>query len=129
MKKKIMVTFIVTTIAISFMACRKDFVKDKSIDKVSKVVKLDNVNFATVVSPNYIIPGDGFNYDEIACTTKVDTVWVAGTKCFESVGKTCTKATNCVPISTAAFSGKYTKEEINRKIELIEKAYGIRYTY
>jgi hypothetical protein len=39
------------------------------------------------------------------------------------------KATNCVPISNAAKSGNFTKEEVDYKIKLIEAAYGVKYVY
>jgi hypothetical protein len=114
---------------IVLFSCKKDVISNVTEANetvfAGKVITLENVSFAKNISPNYI-PA---TYDEGACTVKVDTVWHAGTKCFESVGNTCSRATNCVPIQNAASSGRYTKEEIDRKIELVEKAYGIKYLY
>jgi hypothetical protein len=93
----------------------------------AKIIKLEGVVFASKSkAPNVIDPT---RYDEGACTVKIDTVWHAGTKCFESNGNTCNKATNCVPISNAAKSGNFTKEEVDYKIKLIEAAYGVKYVY
>lgn len=70
------------------------------------------------------------SYDEGACIYhKGQPDADAGTICFKSVGNTCSKVTDCVPVGDAISSGKFTKEEIDKKIELVEKAYGLKYIY
>jgi hypothetical protein len=115
------------------IACLIACKKDSSVTNVaaSKEIKLENVKFAST-SPK---KGDDLStmklstYDEQACTTKVDSSYQAGTKCFSSVGNTCSTLHNCTPLSNLASSGKFTKAEIDNKIQIIEKAYNIKYTY
>lgn len=130
MNLKTLLTFFCSVMVITFLSCTKSTIsnpiEETEITQEARTVTLENVSFAKNVSPNYVMPA---NYDEGACTTKVDTTWHAGTKCFVSVGNTCSKATNCVPLQDAASSGQYTKEEIDRKIKIVEKAFGIKYVY
>lgn len=129
MNLKTFTTVICFTAVTLLFSCKKDAIlNEKTIGEPSlagKTITLENVAFAKNNNTNYM-PA---TYDEGACSIKIDTVWYAGTKCFESVGNTCTKATNCEPLKDAVSSGRYTKEEIDRKIELVEKAYDIKYVY
>lgn len=129
MSKILFILFIVSTVIIS-TSCNKDSISKKEKADITSsltgnVIFLKNVLFKENISQKLLPP----TYDEKACTTKVDTTWEAGTICFESVGNTCSTPTNCVPVQAAASSGLYTKEEIDHKIDLIEKAYGVKYVY
>ncbi len=119
--------FVTLTSLLIITACSKSNVEEINSASVSKAIKLEGVVFSkNMPVPNVVDPT---RYDEGACTIKVDTVWVAGTICFVSNGNTCNKKTNCIPLQNAAKSGKFTKEEIDQKIKIIESAYGIKYVY
>ncbi|MEI7965366.1 MAG: hypothetical protein WCH29_09345 [Chitinophagaceae bacterium] len=125
MKQKIYFVIAILLITITSSHCKNDLLSEvTSSKKIEKIIKLESVIFAKNNSSGKIA-----NYDEGACTIKVDTIWQAGTRCFTSVGNTCTTPTACVPIGKAISSGQFTKVEIDKKIALIEKTFGVKYTY
>jgi hypothetical protein len=85
-----------------------------------QVTKLNNARFATSANPN-LKP----TFTQLACI--VDSM--AGTECVDAKGSSCSALTMCTPIKNQIQSGLYTKDEIDQKINLVEKAYGVRYTY
>lgn len=107
------------------MSCKKDFLQSSNENSNPKTT----IVLKKVVFLQNVIPDKLASYDEGACTVKVDTSMVPGTICFESVGKSCSSAHPCTPITSAAASGRFTKSQIDKKIDLIEKAYGIKYIY
>jgi hypothetical protein len=86
-----------------------------------KVVKVENARFATSAIPN-VKP----SYTALACTT---TDSMPGTKCVDAKGSSCSAPGMCVAVKGQIQSGLYTREEVDRNIDLVEKAFGIRYTY
>jgi hypothetical protein len=52
-----------------------------------------------------------------------------GTKCVDAKGSSCSAPGMCVAVKGQIQSGLYTREEVDRNIDLVEKAFGIRYTY
>ncbi len=120
MTNKIKLALLIVVIATSFISCNKNADELLTVDSV----KIDNVIFSSSSSIQAKTPG-GDTYDEGACIIDNE----AGTKCFVSVGKSCSKEHACEKVTSAAQSGNYTKEEIDQKIKLVEQAYGIKYTY
>ena len=86
------------------------------------VIKVNNARFAAVAA----IPNVGMKYTELACTT---TDSLPGTECFRAPGTSCGAESMCVPLPPQIQSGQYTRSEIDQKIKLVEKSFGVKYTY
>jgi len=70
------------------------------------VIKVNNARFAAVAA----IPN-------------------VGTECFRAPGTSCGAESMCVPLPPQIQSGQYTRSEIDQKIKLVEKSFGVKYTY
>lgn len=93
----------------------------KNSDEAVQVINVPNARFATAIVPNL-----GKSYTSLACTT---TDSMPGTKCVDEKGSSCKTLTMCTKVPTDIRSGLYTRQEIDEKIMLVEKAYRIKYTY
>jgi len=118
-------TIIAIVCLVFLFSCNKDAGKITFNSSNKKTIKIENVKFAPSTATLVIINVNS-NKDESACITSDS---LAGTKCFISVGNSCKTLHDCQPVSQAAQSGTYTKAEIDQQIQLVEKAYGIKYTY
>ena len=113
---------IFTFFTIIFCGCTKESANPGPL----QVIKLENVHFATAATTSVAPP-----YTPYACVKIInDSTSVPGTICKDTKGGGCSVLQiNCTPLPSDAVSGLYTQKEIDEKINLIEKAYGIKYTY
>lgn len=115
--KKISVNVVLLLLGLYLLpGCAKD-----SAAPDAKVVKVENARFASSDIPN-LKP----SYTALACTT---TDSMPGTKCIDAKGSSCSAPGMCMGVKGQIQSGLYTQDEIDQKIKLVEKAFGIRYTY
>lgn len=68
------------------------------------------------VAPSLVAPPDGKNKDEAGCVVKNDEPPM--TKCFESVGSTCSTIHTCESVLSMRMSGKYTEAELQQSERL-----------
>jgi hypothetical protein len=94
----------------------------KNSDEAVQVINVTNARFATAA----IVPNLGTSYTSLACTT---TDSMPGTKCVDEKGTSCKALTICTKVTADIRSGLYTRQEIDEKIMLVEKAYRVKYTY
>lgn len=119
---KVLVPFAtVGLLILGFASCSKNASHINSSVRNSTTIKIEDVKFRLPVTTLV-----AKHYDEFACITNDS---LAGTKCLESVGKSCSTQHDCTAIPTLLRSGLLSKEEADHSIEIVKKAYGVQYSY
>jgi hypothetical protein len=112
--KKIYLPLVVVSLYL-LSGCSKDS------GDTTQVIRVSNARFATSVVPNIAA-----SYTNLACVT---TDSLPGTECVDAKGSSCKTLQGCTAVSTDIQSGRYTQGEIDQRIRLVKKAFGIKYTY
>ncbi|TFF37916.1 hypothetical protein [Mucilaginibacter psychrotolerans] len=115
MKKSLL---LLAVAALSLSACQKN----NNVSETTPLtkIKLQSINFAPPTT-NVLES----KKDEKACIVDKK----AGTKCFESVGNSCSEIHDCEAVTSMIASGRFTQKEIDNSIKLVKEAYNIEYEY